>query len=412
MVMPFVKKITRPYVILAIAIALYMALYFAFPAYEITVRNYIIQQFVETWTVLSKFLRKTETGSADIPNAELLQKICLAAAGFLGLSFAYSRAMSHDSQARTANEQTRIAEQGLITDRFIKATEQLGSEKETIRIGGIYSLWRIAVDSTSESDKIAVLDTLAAFVRASGEDNTTDEFQDEQEEEEEIKEDGDEIQKDIQAVMNLFAYRMKELKYKKKYKLDLSSAKLPFAKLQGSKFPDNITVNFENTNLKGAILEGANLKKANLRRAILNETNLLCTNLREADLWLARLSSAKLGGTNLRKANLERAMLCDTDLSKADLRGTNLKKAILYRADLRGRKLKEADLQGAELDHAILDDVDFSKVKTLQSANFTRVNKDGTPYPEELLEFVQSKGATIVEEGKEKTLLRLMTCSP
>ena len=50
-----------------------------------------------------------------------------------------------------------------ITDRFNRAIEQFGSEKLWIRIGGIYALERIALDS--EKDHWAVLEALTAYVR-------------------------------------------------------------------------------------------------------------------------------------------------------------------------------------------------------------------------------------------------------
>ncbi|MEV4899616.1 hypothetical protein AB0K48_60930, partial [Nonomuraea sp. NPDC055795] len=38
----------------------------------------------------------------------------------------------------TAQETTRIAQEGQITDRYTKAVEQLGSDKQDVRLGGIY----------------------------------------------------------------------------------------------------------------------------------------------------------------------------------------------------------------------------------------------------------------------------------
>src|SRR5947209_20071799 len=41
----------------------------------------------------------------------------------------------------------QLAQQGHITDRYTKAIEQLGADKLNVRLGGIYALERIAVDS-------------------------------------------------------------------------------------------------------------------------------------------------------------------------------------------------------------------------------------------------------------------------
>src|SRR5829696_7633641 len=56
-----------------------------------------------------------------------------------------------------------VAEQGHITERYTKAIEQLGSDKLDVRLGGIYALERIAVDS--ERDHPTVVEVLSAFVR-------------------------------------------------------------------------------------------------------------------------------------------------------------------------------------------------------------------------------------------------------
>ncbi len=57
----------------------------------------------------------------------------------------------------------RLTEQGHITDRYTKAIEQLGSDKLDVRLGGIYALERIAVDSAR--DHPTVVEVLSAFVR-------------------------------------------------------------------------------------------------------------------------------------------------------------------------------------------------------------------------------------------------------
>ncbi|MCA1666553.1 MAG: hypothetical protein LC793_03970, partial [Thermomicrobia bacterium] len=56
-----------------------------------------------------------------------------------------------------------VAREGQITERFTRAIDQLGSEKDEIRLGAIYALERIAKDSRSYQDSI--MDILAAYVR-------------------------------------------------------------------------------------------------------------------------------------------------------------------------------------------------------------------------------------------------------
>jgi hypothetical protein len=51
----------------------------------------------------------------------------------------------------------------LITERFSKSVEQLGSNDISVRIGGIYALERIAKDSPK--DHWTIMEVLTAFVR-------------------------------------------------------------------------------------------------------------------------------------------------------------------------------------------------------------------------------------------------------
>jgi hypothetical protein len=41
-------------------------------------------------------------------------------------------------QLQTARDQLQIAQEGQITERFSRAIEQLGSDKEDVQLGGIY----------------------------------------------------------------------------------------------------------------------------------------------------------------------------------------------------------------------------------------------------------------------------------
>src|SRR5215213_10062077 len=57
----------------------------------------------------------------------------------------------------------QVNREGQITERFTRAIDQLGSEKLEIRLGGIYSLERIARES--EEDHWPIMEVLTAYVR-------------------------------------------------------------------------------------------------------------------------------------------------------------------------------------------------------------------------------------------------------
>jgi hypothetical protein len=66
-------------------------------------------------------------------------------------------------QLQTARDQLQIAQEGQITERFSRAIEQLGSDKEDVQLGGIYTLERIANDSPK--DRRTTQAVLGAYVR-------------------------------------------------------------------------------------------------------------------------------------------------------------------------------------------------------------------------------------------------------
>jgi membrane protein implicated in regulation of membrane protease activity len=63
-----------------------------------------------------------------------------------------------------ASRTYRLTQQGQLTDRYSKAIEQLGSDKQDVRLGGIYALERIAKDSPPDGATIA--EVLTAFIRS------------------------------------------------------------------------------------------------------------------------------------------------------------------------------------------------------------------------------------------------------
>jgi uncharacterized membrane protein YhaH (DUF805 family) len=70
---------------------------------------------------------------------------------------------------RSSSENLRIAEEGQVTERLSRAVDQLGARYPTggvpidIRVGGVYSLSRIGIDS--ERDRGAIIAILTAYVK-------------------------------------------------------------------------------------------------------------------------------------------------------------------------------------------------------------------------------------------------------
>ena len=203
-----------------------------------------------------------------------------------------------------------LSSEGQITDRFSKAIEQLGTpgdDKLEVRLGGIYSLERIARDS--KRDHPVVMEVLTAFVRehAKAKDPAAVSG----------------VATDVQSILTVLGRR--ELSYDRE-EPDLHGTTLMGAYLFGAHFEgvNLLRANLEGANLWGAHLEGANLWGARLNGAILQLAHLESAFLIGAHFEGAFLHDAHLEGAILQRAHLEGASLWDAHLEGADLRGANL----------------------------------------------------------------------------------------
>ena len=64
---------------------------------------------------------------------------------------------------KAAQDQLVIAQEGQITERFTRAVDQLGSDQLVVRLGGIYALERIAMNSPRDAATIA--EVLSSYIR-------------------------------------------------------------------------------------------------------------------------------------------------------------------------------------------------------------------------------------------------------
>ncbi len=258
--------------------------------------------------------------------------------------------------SRRHDEQTRADRARRVTDTFSKAVEQLGSEKMEVRVGGIYTLERLAsealttpqaADATGDGSTDlywTVMETLTAFVRERarwqepkattagmadksaylwGADTRSEDAAD--------AAPRPTPPTDIAAVLGVIGRRpaagreREKLRY---WSLDLRMTDLRDAELLG------------------AHLERANLFRAHLERARLAGAHLEGAKLSEAHLEGAHLWGAQLAGANFVQAHLEGAGLIEAHLERA-----NLFEAHLEGADLR----RAAGLTQAQIDEAFGD---------------------------------------------------------
>jgi uncharacterized protein YjbI with pentapeptide repeats len=274
---------------------------------------------------------------------------------------------------------SQLTEDKNVADRFSKAVEMLSDGRLEMRLGGIYSLERIARDS--KKDHPVVMEVLTAFIRNRSpiktpkQDSFVSSYMPYQEAPSVKK-----IDQDIQITMSVIC-RNKTDYDKTILEVDLSGANLAYAKLSGANlsyaklgsanlgYANLSDANLSRTSLIGANLSGAillyvnlsyaNLSRANLRESYFRKANLSGANLLYADLLYADLRGANLSGADLSGANLSGANLSGANLLYADLRGANLFYTNFGGADLSGSDLRGASLSGTNLSNTNLSNTNL-----------------------------------------------------
>jgi membrane protein implicated in regulation of membrane protease activity len=300
----------------------------------------LVIRFAPPWLVSTKGL----TGTARLNE---LSRIRVALV--LMVVAALAAAVAVYAFATSSRDRRREHTERQLNERFMRAIDQIGHPALDVRLGGIYSLERLAQESAEDHGPI--IEILAAFIRehapwpahvAARPGNGAGHARG-----------GDHRARpatDVQAAITILGRRT--LAYDNDAPIGLPHTALSGAMLTGA--------HFEGAVLSGANLEGADLFKANLRAADLEGANLrgaglLLANLNDTVLWGANVEGARLYGANLEGAALKGANMRSAGLTGANLKDAGLHSAVLTGADLTGANLEGAGLDGANLEGANLD---------------------------------------------------------
>jgi len=270
----------------------------------------------------------------------------------------------------------RLSRESHVTDRYTKAIEQLGSEGLDVRLGAIYALERIMIDSPR--DHPTIVEVLATFAREHSRP-----LADRMDQDEEIPTGTDlpESPTDIQAAVRVVGRRPRNRV--ERGRLDLTRAYLARA------------------NLSGVDLSGAILKDAFLMEADLSASRLLNVSLRYALLTRARLEDATMTKADLDHANFERVVARGVNLAHAQMYLTRLNLADLTSAKMNDVHLSAADLTGADLTGANLAAA-YMENATLLGAAISEANMTGAYLRGVDLPSGAWRNSTIPEEFRPK----------
>lgn len=292
-----------------------------------------------------------------------------------------------NSTLSASNDQIGLARQTAQSELLKSAAEQLDSDKDSVRLSGVYLLERLARDS--KADQPTVRRLLEAFIRTETTNRPCEPAR-------------PEAPVDTQAALDVIAkyaalphptprvnLQRACLAQADLYNSDLTGAHFAGVNLTGAvlnvsqfhsanlegallQFSHSVATVFSDANLSSANMTGANMATANLTGADLDDANLRDARLSEANLTDATLSNANLEGATLWNANLTGAYL-----ERANLIGAELFSANLTRVDLIDAQLHSANLNDAQLDNAILVGADLTGAD-LTGADLTGANLDGT----------------------------------
>ncbi len=247
--------------------------------------------------------------------------VALLAGAFAGVSIFYT-ARTYRLSQRTQE----LARDGVITDRYSKAVEQLGHASVEVRLGGIFALERLARDSVSDAPTIA--EVLSAFVRSrAGAVNRGQRAH---------HDDGAAVvpEEDVAAAVLVLARRDPSADQV----IDLRSVSLRRIRLRGARFSHAA---FMRADLSEALLEGADLS-----RAVLTASRLDGAVLSRADLQESRLNAVSADSADFSAADLGRAKVAGSSLVNARFTGASLMAADFTGSDLSGASLDGASCQG------------------------------------------------------------------
>ena len=213
--------------------------------------------------------------SAEESNSSTIRNIFIAAAALIALPLAIWRSTVAGRQADTAQQQSGIAQRGLLNERYQKGAEMLGSRVLSVRLGGIYALQSLASENPKQYH-IQIMRLFCAFVRnldGVHDGSLTPAIEIGSGGEEEGNDQPPSMREDVQAVMEAIGDRDE--------------------------------------------FEGGYLEKEGGVELYFGEANLSFLRLDNADLSNASFSKANLSGTSFSKANLSGAKLWKTSLSGA-----------------------------------------------------------------------------------------------
>jgi uncharacterized membrane protein YciS (DUF1049 family) len=227
----------------------------------------------------------------------------------------------NSNRVKELARQNHINEQGKITERFKDSIGFLESKSALIRLGGIYSLHKIAQDSPT--DRTSILSILCFYIRES----------------EHI-----EVNKEIQSILDL---------------------------ITKSNIYNSNEIDLGKANLKRANFYGANLKGANLSHTLLDKADLRRSQLDGAFIWQAHIFDASISHVSAIKTQF-----CLCKIAHSNFMYSNLTQADFGGSDLETVSFRHARLTETKFGNTLVVDTNFDLSLDMSENQLDKVNNN------------------------------------
>ncbi len=277
-------------------------------------------------------------------------------------------AQAQDKTAQAQADVVKATEKGHRQQRFRDAVDHLGKEHVSVRHGGAYALFYLALDE--ERLRASIAEILCAHIR--GTTSTEAAYREEYANKPSIE---------IRSLLELlFTIKIHSEKTLKQFWKDLT--------------PDLSEAYFRGVALDVTPYGGARFQGADLREAQFQGAKLWGAQFQGADLRVAQFQGAKLWGAQFQGAELWVAQFQGADLKGAQFQGADLRVA-----QFQGAYLEGAQFQGANLERAQFQGVFCGEhlSQTFEDRIKSRIGEDS-----DLSSVVFSGGLS--EEGVERII--------
>jgi uncharacterized protein YjbI with pentapeptide repeats len=208
----------------------------------------------------------------------------------------------------------KVAEDKQVTERFSKSIEHLGNEKIDIRLGGIYALEQISIDSSKYH--WTIMEILSAFVREKSKETSLKKLE--------------KMKEDMQAALTVMNRRCTEQDPQGK-KINLMQVNLKLVEFQAANISGvNLSrSDFTSANFSGSDFSNSDLMNSDFSYADFSGVNFSGVNFSGSDLRNVKFFQTNLSGADFSNSDISDSYLCESNLTNAKLIGTNLNNAHL-----------------------------------------------------------------------------------